>query len=218
MPTRIERCKCGDSEVRITITRHRSRRCQRCHFLFKWRYERRYRVRGICRCAGGGVAIAYGSPFIIAAVTVATISFTVGQVAGGFLMSISIRTLAGVLRAWYASVAIGQIERVERRGQSRKHAETQTAITLAMTSLWNLLTLLMLIGWRAQPDFVFLWVAMVIALSGLACLHLTALRGWVRSAERPSDDYARRARRSLAYFAVSLLGFLAVGAYVLRAH
>jgi len=32
---------------------------------------------------GGGVAIAYGSPFIIAAVTVATISFTVGQVAGG---------------------------------------------------------------------------------------------------------------------------------------
>jgi len=134
------------------------------------------------------------------------------------LMSISIRTLAGVLRAWYASVAIGQIERVERRGQYRKHAETQTAITLAMTSLWNLLTVLMLLGWRAQPDFVFLWVAMVIALSGLACLHLTALRGWVRSAERPSDDYARRARRSLAYFAVSLLGFLAVGAYVLRAH
>jgi len=122
---------------------------------------------------------------------------------------------AKVLRDWYASVAIGQIERIERRGQSRNHAETQTAITLAMTSLWNLLTVLLLIGWRAQPDFAILWVGMVIALLGLARLHLMALRGWVRGAERSSVDYARRARRSLAYFAASLLGFLAAGAYVL---
>lgn len=130
-------------------------------------------------------------------------------------MSISIRTVAGVVRAWYASVAIGQIERFERRGHSRPRAESQTALVLAATSMCNLLSVLALLGWTPRSDLLTVWAGAVVGLFLLERLHLVAMRGWIRAAERTSTDYAARARRSNVYIAVSLLGLLAAGAYVL---
>ena len=125
-------------------------------------------------------------------------------------------SVVSMLRDCYASVAIGQIERFERRGHTRTQAEDQTALVLAATSMCNLLSVLPLLGWRPRSDLLTVWVGSVVGLYALERPHRVALRGWVRLAPRSSTTCAARARRSNAYIAASLLALLAVGAYVLR--
>lgn len=79
------------------------------------------------------------------------------------------------LRAWYATVAIGELERLERRGWSAMSAETSAAITLAGASLLNLACLMFLLGWVPRVDRPLLWISVFVLLFILERCHLGKL-------------------------------------------
>ena len=114
-----------------------------------------------------------------------------------------------ILRAWYATVALGEIERLERKGWVRDRAEKGTATILAWASMANLLSLMFVLGWWPHSDRVVLWVGAFIVMLILERVHMTALRGWIREVDRPIATAALRARSSQLYIWLSYL-FLAL--------
>lgn len=110
------------------------------------------------------------------------------------------------LRTWYAIVAIGELERLERRGWTSTSAERNTAITLAGASLLNLVCLVFAFDLVPSISRPLLWAIVFIVLLILERCHSVAIRRWLRGAVRPNSELKLRARISSLYIWLSLAG------------
>ena len=128
-------------------------------------------------------------------------------------MHLSTEPALRTLRVWYALVALGEPERLQRRGWSSRSAESGTAITLAGASLLNFACLIILLGWVPTAERPLLLASTFTLLFILERFHLAAIRGWLREADRPSSESKRRARVSSIYIWSSLAGVAIAALY-----